>query len=41
MERELVTQQTVQIVCGILAVLCVLIIVLRRKKKKARQDEDF
>lgn len=40
MEREFVTQQTVQIVCGVLAVLCVVIIVMRRKKKK-QQDDDF
>lgn len=36
------TQETVQIVAGVLAVLCVLAIVLRRKsKKKSQAEEEF
>lgn len=31
----------VQIVAGVLAVICVVIIVLRRKKKKQNADNDF
>lgn len=34
------TQETVQIVSGILAVLCVVAIILRRKAKKKKQAED-
>ncbi len=35
-------QTTVQIVCGILAVLCVVIIIIRRKSKgKASKEEEF
>jgi hypothetical protein len=35
------SQTVVQILCGLLAVFCVVIIILRRKKKKAPQDEEF
>jgi hypothetical protein len=35
------SQQIVQIVCGVLALLCVVIIVVRRKSKKNPQDEEL
>ena len=34
-------QTVVQLVCGVLAVLCVVIIVVRRKGKKKESDDDF
>ena len=34
------TPETVQIVAGILAVLCVVAIIMRRKKKKTRLADD-
>jgi len=41
--RKVSSEQTVQIVCGALAVLCVVVIVMRRKsgKKKADAGDDF
>jgi hypothetical protein len=36
------SQTVVQIVCGLLAVLCVVIVIMRRKtKKKDIADEEF
>jgi len=35
------TTETVQIIAGVLAVLCVVAIVLRRKGKKKQADEEF
>jgi LPXTG-motif cell wall-anchored protein len=35
------TQQLVQIIAGVLAVVCVVIIFVRRKKKKADVEDDF
>lgn len=36
------TQEMVQIVCGILALACVAIVIMRRKnKKKTGGDDDF
>lgn len=40
-ETSVETQQVVQIVAGILAVICVVIVVLRRKKKKTNVEDDF
>lgn len=35
-------QTTVQIICGVLALVCVAVVVLRRRsKKKSTQDEEF
>lgn len=33
-------EQIVQVVCGVLAVLCVVIIILRRKKKKKSAGDE-
>jgi len=37
----LMTQSTVQIVAGVLAVLLVVIIIMRRKKKKDTTEDEF
>jgi hypothetical protein len=39
--RNVESQQIVQIVCGVLALVCVVIIVMRRKSKKKQQDDEF
>jgi LPXTG-motif cell wall-anchored protein len=35
------TQETVQIIAGVLAVLIIGIIIMRRKNKKKTQDDEF
>ena len=35
------TQETVQLVAGVLAVLCVVAIVMRRKKRGKAVDDEF
>jgi LPXTG-motif cell wall-anchored protein len=35
------TQGTVQLIAGILAVVLIAIIILRRKGKKGKQEDDF
>jgi hypothetical protein len=35
------TQETVQIIAGILAVLCVVAVIMRRKNKKKAVEDDF
>jgi hypothetical protein len=36
------SQTTIQVICGVLAVVCVAVIVIRRKGKKAKEDaSDF
>jgi LPXTG-motif cell wall-anchored protein len=35
------TQETVQIIAGVLAVLIIGIVIMRRKNKKKTQDDEF
>ena len=37
----LISTEHVQILSGILAVICIVIIIMRRKKKKKAEDDDF
>jgi hypothetical protein len=38
---QIMTQGTVQLVAGILAVVLIAIVILRRKGKKSKQEDDF